>query len=205
VMVYLAFFLLVRAFGKSPWLIAAAIGASLWSMWSGNISPAVICAGYFFAGGAAALCLRSNRFRRRPELARSLAILIVIAGLLIALLGILSGSEDWVATWLMIVTPPLLFLCAQEHRALDRWDKPIRAAGNLTYSTYLLHFPIQLAVASLALASGTAVPVGQAWFLIAYLAVTIIVGRIVFLRFEAPVQRWIRTVTLTPRRERAAA
>ena len=205
VLVYLAFFLLVRAFGKSPWLIVGAIGASLWSMWSGNISPALVCAGYFFAGGAAAEGLRSKQFARRPDLARSLAMAIVIACLLVAATGYLAQSDDHLASWLMIVIPPLLFLCAQDFPALDRWQRPIQAAGNLTYSTYLIHFPLQLAVATFAVTSGIVLPIAEAWFLLAYLATTIVIGRIVFLRFEAPVQNWIRSATLTPKRERVAA
>jgi len=205
VIVYVGFFLLVRAFGRSRWVIGTAIGAGLWSMWSGNISPALICGGYFFAGGAAAEFLRSDLFRRRPDRARSFALLAVIAGIASAALFDLTSSDDLLATWLMLVAPPLIFLCAQEFRFLDRWQKGIQAAGNLTYSTYLIHFPIQLGVGILVMASGIVLPVGEAWFLIAYLATCIVLGRVVFVRFEGPVQEWIRAATLNPKRERITA
>ncbi len=105
----------------------------------------------------------------------------------------------------MFVAPPIIFLWAQEFRFFDRWHKWIQAAGNLTYSTYLIHFPIQLGVGILVMATGIRLPVGEAWFLIAYLAATIVFGRIVFVRFEGPMQDWIRAATLEPKRERVTA
>ncbi|MCY7340177.1 MAG: acyltransferase [Sphingomonas bacterium] len=205
VFVYVGFFLLLRSFGKTPWLIVGAVGASLASLWSGAISPALICGGYFFAGGAAAQWLASDRCRQRPVEARWFALAIVALCLAAApFLDLGREDSDVLATWLMVLVPPTLLLAAQDWRHLERYQRQIQAAGNLTYSTYLIHFPLQLAVAIAALASGIALPVGEAWFLIAYLAAAIIIGRIVFVRFEAPAQAMIRAATLT-KRARATA
>ena len=206
VFVYVGFFMLVRAFGKSPWLIVGAVAAGLTSLWSGAISPALVCGAYFFAGGAAAQWLASERVRERPRQARAIALALIAACVALAPILDLGGEDgDPLATWLMAITPPILFLAAQEWRALDRWQAPIQAAGNLTYSTYLVHFPMQLILAIVAVAGGIALPVGEAWFLLAYLVAVIVIGRIVFLRFEAPMQAIIRAATLSPKGERAAA
>ncbi|MDQ3144484.1 MAG: acyltransferase [Pseudomonadota bacterium] len=204
VLVYVAFFLLLRTFGKSPWIIVGAILASLASMWSDATSPAVICAGYFFGGGAAAQFLARDEKRNQRQRGRSIAwacLALTAATPLIIDLGAVSTRF---ATWLMFACPPILYLAAQDFRLLDRWQSAIQAAGNLTYSTYLTHFPMQLAVAIVALACGVKLPVGEAWFLLAYLAASLVIGRIVFVRFEGPVQDMIRQATLTPKRERAA-
>ena len=63
VFVYVGFFLLLRSFGRSPWLVVGAVAAGLASLWSGAISPALICGAYFFAGGAAAEWLASAEAR----------------------------------------------------------------------------------------------------------------------------------------------
>ena len=205
VFVYVGFFLLLRSFGKTPWLIVGAVAAGLASLWSGAISPALICGGYFFAGGAAAQWLGNERTRYRPREARWLALAIVVAcGAAAPFLDLGREDSDFLATWLMVLVPPVLFLAAQDWRWLERYQTQIQAAGNLTYSTYLIHFPLQLAVAIVALASGIVLPVGEAWFLMAYLAAAIIIGRIIFVRFEAPAQAMIRAATLT-RQVRAAA
>ena len=205
VFVYVLFFMLLRAFGKSPWLILGAVGLAVASLWSGINSPSLMCAGYFFAGGAAAEWMHSERARRRPGEAMALALAWVAVAVAVAMVTGLDRSSPIMAIWLLAICPPLLFIAARDLPALDRWKAPIQAAGNLTYSTYLVHFPLQLIVAIGALAGRFALPVDRAWFLLAYLAVTIILGRIVFVRFEAPVQKLIRAATLTRTGERAAA
>ena len=202
VMVYAGFFLLVRAFGASPWLIVAAIAASLASLWSTAISPAIICGGYFFAGGAAARVLRTQG--EAP--ARLVAAAMLVFGAAAApFLNLGNPATPALATWLMFMGPPLLLLAAQDWRGLDRHEARIAAAGNLTYSTYLIHFPLQLGIAILALASGTALPVAEPWFLLAYLAVTLALGRLTFLHFEAPAQSWIRALAFRSSARTAAA
>lgn len=206
IFVYVGFFLLVRSFGKSPWLIAGAVAAGLLSLWSGAISPALICGAYFFAGGAAAQALGSSVARERPVPVRGVALALIMACIAAAPFLDLGASDDRrLATWLMIITPPILFLAARDWPLLDRWQSPIQAAGNMTYSTYLVHFPMQLAVAIVVVAAGITLPLSEAWFLLAYLAAVIVVGRVVFLRFEAPVQNLIRAATLSPKGARAAA
>lgn len=203
VLVYVAFFILLRAFGKSRWLIVGAIALALLSIWSTATSAAVICGGYFFAGGAVAESLRNQWVRRNLGTARMMA--AAAAGAVIVLGTMVDLRElNIMLTWLMAICPPLLFLAAQDMPLLDRWQKVIQAAGNLTYSTYLIHFPIQLAVVIVALAGGIELPVGEAWFLFAYLATILALGRIIFLRFEAPMQTWIRSAALTPAPVRAA-
>jgi len=204
VFVYVMFFMLLRSFGKSPVVIVGAIALSVASIWSGNTSPALICGGYFFAGGAAAEWMNGARAQRRPREAVALALAWIAAAVAVATVAGLDGSNPIMPTWVMAICPPLLFLAARDLPALDRWQTPIQAAGNLTYSTYLVHFPLQLAIAIAALAAGHALPVDQPWFLLAYLATTVILGRIVFVRFEAPVQKMIRAATFA-RTERAAA
>lgn len=204
VFVYVAFFLLLRGFGKSPWIIVGAIAASLASLWSHAISPAVICAGYFFAGGAAAQWLASDQKRGCGSRGRVIAAAMVAACAAFAMAVNLAAKEELLTSWLMLVVPPVLYLAAQDIPALNRWQTPIQAAGNVTYSTYLIHFPMQLIVAIIAVAAGINLPVDAAWFLLAYLAATMVLGRVVFVRFEAPVQDMIRAATLSPKGKRAA-
>ncbi len=196
VFVYVGFFLLLRTFGKACWLIVTAVAAALLCIWTRATSPALICGGYFFAGGAAAEFLASERARCRPVEARLIAALIAAAAAVAAMVFGLDDIERRLPTLLLAIAPPLLFLAAQDWRPLDRWQRPIHAAGNLTYSTYLIHFPMQLCVAIVVLQSGIALPLSEPWFLLAYLATAIVLGRIVFIRFEAPMQRLIRAAMI---------
>ena len=194
VFVYFAFFLLVRTFGTMRWLIGAAVAAGLVCIWAEAVSPAVICAAYFFAGGAAAQAWRDAARRRQWQVA---AIAVLVAGAIAApLLDLGSNDDRALLTWLLVMIPPSLVLAARDAPWLDRGQRGITAAGNLTYSIYLLHFPLQLAFVTLALAVGFVPPVGEAWFLAAYLAASIAIGRFVFVGFEAPAQAMIRAATV---------
>lgn len=192
IFVYALFFLLVRRFGPSWALIGGAVGVSLAAQFAGAMSPALVCTGYFFAGGAAAKLFLQGAANGTATRDRQVAAMVLAAVL---------GSSWWTGQLanpnvlpfvLLVAMPPLLLLAAQDWTALDHWQRPIQAAGNLTYSSYLLHFPLQLAVAVGFAASGRVPAVGSAWFLIAYLGVTLILSRLVFERFERPAQDWIR-------------
>ena len=199
VFVYALFFLLVRMFGTSAWLIGGAIVTSVGAMLIGVESPALVCAGYFFAGGAAArLLLRASA---QGDVAGPR---FVAAAMMAAVLGCawwtgMLGERAVLPFTLMLAVPPLLFLAAQEWPLLERWAAPIQAAGNLTYSSYLCHFPLQLLLAIAATASGRVLPVASPLFLAAYLGTTLIIARLVYERFERPAQDWIRSLTLTRR------
>jgi peptidoglycan/LPS O-acetylase OafA/YrhL len=65
--------------------------------------------------------------------------------------------------------------------------------GELTYSTYLIHFPIQIILASIVDEAGLSRQVfRQPGALVLYLALTFSLGQLVYRRFEVPAQRFIR-------------
>ena len=193
VFVYAVFFLTVKRLGSSPWLLGGAVVVCLAAMVAGIGSPALICAGYFYAGGAAAKLMLKTA--RGNDIAGPR---FVAAAMLATVLGCawwtgMLGERGVLPFTLLLAAPPMLFLAAQEWRLLERWEGPIQVAGNLTYSSYLCHFPLQLGLAIAAAVSGFALPVASPLFLIGYLAVTLVLSRLVFERFERPAQDWIRT------------
>ena len=95
-------------------------------------------------------------------------------------------------TILLLALPCLLIVLTKEWRLLSRWQKPVQYAGNLTYSSYLLHFPLQLMLAIAVAASGIIPPLTSPWFLAAYLGTTLGVAANSYRWFELPVQRWLR-------------
>lgn len=190
VLVYGLFFALASVVKDRFRLCLIMLLAGMVAMMAGvTNSPVLFCATYFFAGGLAA-----EIWARSPR--RGTA---TIAAAALAAIGVAASVHEPLSTvaarplLLLIGLIPLLILAAADWPALDRWAWPIRAAGNLTYSTYLCHFPLQLALAVAVTGAGLAVPVASPWFLLAYLATTLIVGHLIFTRFEKPVQDWLRS------------
>jgi peptidoglycan/LPS O-acetylase OafA/YrhL len=195
--VYALFFLLVRRFGNSAWMIGAAILGSIVALFAGVETPAIVCVGYFFIGGLVAKLLAQTKMRHEihgPRLVAGAMIVALFGGAWWAGLLGNTGALEFV---LRLSVGPFIFLAAQDWRMLDRFEAPIQRAGNVTYSTYLCHFPLQLTLAIAAAASGWALPVSSPLFLASYLGATLLIALLVYERFERPTQAWIRSMTVS--------
>jgi peptidoglycan/LPS O-acetylase OafA/YrhL len=64
--------------------------------------------------------------------------------------------------------------------------------GNLTYASYLIHFPVQLCVAMAFGALGMAIPGDSPLLFIGFIGGTLLASYFVFKDFEMPAQRWLR-------------
>jgi peptidoglycan/LPS O-acetylase OafA/YrhL len=183
VAVYAAFFALLRRFAPSMGLCAAVVAMGLVVQLAGLSWVSVGCATYFFAGGLAAMA--PGKWRRPAGLTLVLLIVGCAAG------GVLSDRGK-LPTILLVAVPCLLILVSRGWPGLDRWQRPIQATGNLTYSSYLLHFPLQIIVAIAATASGIVLPLASPLFLLAYVGGTLAIAAISYRAFELPAQNWVR-------------
>lgn len=187
VAVYAGFFLLARRFAPSLKLSAAVIAAGLAAQLAGVQWISIACATYFFAGGLAALA------RPKSVLPAAIALAALIAACIAT--GML-GDRDKLPTILLLAVPCALVVLSKDWPQLHRWQRQVQFAGNLTYSSYLLHFPLQLVLAIMVAASGFIPSLTSGWFLIAYLGTTLAIAALSYRWFELPAQRWIRRRTL---------
>ena len=66
--------------------------------------------------------------------------------------------------------------------------------GDISYSTYLIHFPLQLALAVLATRFALApADFMHAWVMLAFFAVLIGLGALSYAYIEKPAQTWLRS------------
>lgn len=193
IIVYFAFFTLVSRLRPTLLFACLCAGLSWAALKSGLLAPAspiLNCAKFFFLGGAVQLvCARLGGRRTLLAFVISLVICVFTGGLMRA--GVLGVSEKAVA----IFTTGLVFLCITSEELFGaEIFKKISPLGNVTYSSYLLHFPIQLAVVIVIDAAGLTREVflsPGALFL--FLASVLILGYAVFHYFELPVQDAIRS------------
>ena len=85
----------------------------------------------------------------------------------------------------------ILFLAALQDRRHERGRK-IRFVGDITYSTYLLHFPIQITIVFLINVLGIAVNFLNPSVFIAYIALVVALSIPTYYGFERPVQNYLR-------------
>jgi peptidoglycan/LPS O-acetylase OafA/YrhL len=187
VAVYGAFFIAMRRYSPSRGLCVAVIVGGLALQLAGFDWVSIACATYFFAGGLSALAPAKS--------GRMAAIVLAGLALLCAATGTL-GDRDKLPMILLVAVPSLLILLARDWPILTRAERAIQFGGNLTYSSYLLHFPLQLLLA-IGVASTAILPVlTSPAFLAAYLGVTLGVAAISYRYFELPAQQWLRQHTL---------
>ena len=185
--IYAVFFSLLRRVAPSSRLCVAVVVAALALQFAGLKWVSIECAAYFFAGGLAALA--PSTWRNKA----AICLAILIAGC--AITGILR-DRDQVPAIMLLALPCLLVLIARGWSVLDGWERQIQAAGNLTYASYLLNFPLQLVVATIVAATGIALPLTNPFFLLAYIGLTLAAAALCYRVLELPAQNWIRRKTL---------
>jgi peptidoglycan/LPS O-acetylase OafA/YrhL len=186
--VYVLFFAILRWVGRSPLVNVAVLLACLGLRRLEIQHTIVDCLGFFYAGGLSAIALKAlqdTRYRR------PLTLLAAIAVVAVPLL--LPGRiEQHKNLFLLGWVPALLFIAAQPVRLPVAVQRIIEAAGNMTYSSYLLQFPLQLAISIVLLRTAPAPLFYSPVFFAAYIAVTLVAVRLVYRFFEWPAQGAIR-------------
>ena len=176
---------------KLGWVLLIALVLNLFG-YGGQWAPAAVA---FFLGGATYELLCGYLTRRKPTIDR----LIVIAAIF-AWAGILVS--DNVAYWLLIrgsVGVFLLYpltvaaLVVAETNSPDL-GKKFRWIGDITYSSYLLHFPMQIACVLFAVSMGFDNTLFRSpAVLVAFFSLLILASVVTHHGFERPMQRLIRS------------
>ena len=191
VLVYLLFFLMLRA-TRSWWLNAGIIAvcfAALHFKASGHVTN---CLALFYAGGLAAAARRSadaSRFRNAID---ACAWLVPIVVMPLVIYALNDRLDDFDLALFVGFTPVLLFCLSREFALPKPLQAAIVAAGNMTYSSYLIHFPLQLAIMICFALAGRAVPIYSGALFAVYLLTTLLLSYVTFRFFEAPAQNLIR-------------
>jgi peptidoglycan/LPS O-acetylase OafA/YrhL len=204
VLVYFLFFLMLLV--TRSWLLnVAIIAACLGAVWLNASGQVTNCLAFFYIGGLAAMARRavaSVTFSRAIEGGAWLAVLVLPP-------EVLSFARDRLDQFdfplLLTYTPILLFCLSRQITVPAAVQKAVEAAGNMTYSSYLLHFPIQLLIALGFSIVGASIPLYDVTFFAIYLATTLLASYLTYRYFEAPAQNLVREFFLRPRAASQAA
>ena len=201
VLVYFFFFVMLLA--TRSWLLNLAVIAICLAA-GGQITAAcqtasgqiAACFAFFYAGGLAAMARRAVTLSVYRLAAEGTAWLAVIVFSLWA--WQFKGhfkSMDYLLV-LLTFTPILLFCLSRDIFMPASLQKAVEAAGNMTYSSYLLHFPIQLmTVVGFAMVRAP-IPLYDGTLFGLYIGTTLAVSYFTYRYFEAPAQNLIRALLL---------
>lgn len=216
VLLYIVFFLFCRlGLLRVGWqVLVAALGAAVLTQ-NEFIGRGLIG---FFLGGAVWFATEQLKQRRDAVRIARLAVGLALAAWAVVVaedyFGFLHAGAYWLAghlspavgqfyigesdyvfllPFIVVVSPLTLAALALSEQVL-KWNfRPLAFLGDISYSTYLWHFPLQLVCAMAALRLG----LSPAFFMhplamIAFFAALIAIGALSFHRFETPLQNWLR-------------
>jgi peptidoglycan/LPS O-acetylase OafA/YrhL len=203
VLVYFFFFIMLLA--TRSWLLNLAVIATC-LMAGGRVAAdcqtasgqIAACFAFFYAGGLAAMARRAVMPTVYRLAAESAGWLAVIAFSLWAwqYKGHLESMD--ILLLLLTFTPILLFCLSRDIAMPASLQKVVEAAGNMTYSSYLLHFPIQLITVVGFMIAGTPIPLYDGTLFGLYIGTTLVASYLAYRYFEAPAQNLIRERLLRP-------
>jgi peptidoglycan/LPS O-acetylase OafA/YrhL len=147
------------------------------------------CGMYFFAGTTVYVWLASCRNRNHWNLIFSISGLIIATELLqMRLVG--AGYAARIVLFCSVV----LLAAAVDMQDRKLRGKKVAVLGNLTYSLYLLHVPVQIAMmlAIDGLDMNRRALVSSGGFFIFFLALMISIAAVSYRYFELPMRKWVR-------------
>jgi peptidoglycan/LPS O-acetylase OafA/YrhL len=204
VLLYGAFFVLSLAGFRGFWpaLGVAGLGIALMD-WNEFIARGVMG---FFLGGA--VHFLDQAIQRRPDAARIarlaglgaivLWIVVAVEAYLHPLHGLLPPQDNddlFLLLFIFTVSPLTILALALREQVLGASWKRLSFLGDISYSTYLLHFPMQLVLALAAVHFALAPAFFmQGWTLVAFYLVLMAAGTLSYRRFERPLQDLLRKI-----------
>ncbi len=189
IIVYMIFYATIYA-GLRTWVVNLLyIFVSLVCLKLHLFSSVMECIAYFFAGGMAALSVRRDN---NQPLVRTLPfVLYALAAESIVWLAYVRSSPYFISLLLITNIPLLLRYLSFVHFS-SNLEKVISTLSSCTYSTYLLHFPIQLLIKIVITVFLLPAYYDHPGAFIAFILATYILGFLSFRFLELPTQNLIR-------------
>lgn len=192
ILVYALFYGLCRLGLTRLWMVLGLIAASgLVYALKLTDHPIVLCVFFFYLGALTSIA--HEAFKQRLSLEAQGAVLkaavgLVLAGAALAVIGALRPM-----LFVALLTPVAIVALLQWVRPRsERTTRVIVGLGNMTYSSYLWHFPLQLGAALVFIHHPADLPAHSPWWLAAYLGLTYLLATLSYRFIESPAQDWIR-------------
>ncbi len=189
VLIYLFFFLVARFLGVGLFIsLAVLLICLLIKHYNLTESFIVDCLLYFYAGGITAAlynCLEKSVYRNI-----SLLIAFIVAISVPFMMGFSNTNISKIL--LFCYTPFLIYAGTINISSSKKYNEIIASFGNMTYSSYLLHFPLQLLTVLIFEFFNLPIPIYHHLFFGFFIITILLLSYITYQFFEKPMQSMIR-------------
>jgi peptidoglycan/LPS O-acetylase OafA/YrhL len=196
VLVYAVFFCSLRYISRSLILmIAMALTATLIHATGISTHALFPCVAFFYLGCVSASVYEwQRRSRHTGVIATAGALTLAVIALAFGLY--LGMPPKYVLEFL---APASIFLCVEHVRPSDRIARWVIPLGNMTYSSYLLHVPLQIVIVTIYSYADWRLHFDQPASFLAFMAVTLFLSYWSYRLFEMPMQTLVRRYLLQAR------
>lgn len=201
ILIYIIFFLLIRSRLRLIVVHLIVWPVVIILLLLGGTLPFIWALGFFFAGGIAFSISRLSTTRRRALTlagASALACVVVVVAVRPVVFRVFDDATTYRTVLLLIALIPALVLLSLWRPKSVLLNSGAQLLGNLTYSSYLLHFPVQLAVVIGFGAAGFHVPWTDTRFFLIFFAVVLGLSYLCYRYFERPLENRINSHTFHP-------
>jgi peptidoglycan/LPS O-acetylase OafA/YrhL len=192
VLIYFFFYLVLRYVGKSALINIGIVLLCFVAKLAKIPTPIVDCLAFFYVGGLSAITLKYFDKTKYQKILTVCALCVVLLAPAIILATNLYQQKHFTFLFLVTYTPTLLYICAQNVPVHPSIQRVVEAAGNMTYSSYLIHFPLQLVIALIFTYLNQPIPCDRTIFFGAFFFLTLIAAYYIYRFFEVPAQAYIR-------------
>jgi peptidoglycan/LPS O-acetylase OafA/YrhL len=191
ILVYIIFFLILKL-NKSIIINIIIIILCILAIKLKIPSQVFNCLAFFYIGGLSAIAyekLQGSKYTR--QIFKTICLILILIPIIIYITKIYE-HKYFVTLFLLLYTPILLLFSAQQFSVSLYIQKTIEAAGNMTYSIYLIHFPLQLTIAICLDYIGREIPYYSKELFWGYILTTLLISFYIYKFFELPVRNKIR-------------
>ena len=188
------FFVSLRFIGKSVYMKVMMIFVCLLLNAIGFKSSILGCIKYFYAGGLAAFAYESrNKIKRMDSL---MLLLFMLLPLTIFMSYILQIKIKSYVFFILLCGPIIIYFLVTKTKISPSVTNLSKKLGDLTYASYLIHFPIQICFMIYFNFKNELIPYENPYFFIFYLTIVLISSWFLFNFYEKPLQTYIREIFL---------
>ena len=147
------------------------------------------CSLFFFVGGLIAL---NMEIINKIKFIKILTILTIISTSVLVVKYQLFQINNFPYVFQLFTYPLLLILFLDLEFKNKNLKKMFSVLGNLTYSSYLIHLPIQIIICLIFINIEQTIPVEKKEFFLLYISLVLFISYFSFKYYESPIKDYLR-------------
>jgi len=191
ILVYVFFYILLRVFNSSTFinLFIITICIFLKAIYEYNAHVFFDCSLFFFVGGLVALNIQ---IIDKLKLVKIFTYILIPSSIYFVIKYQFFNINNFTYLYQLFIYPLLIIVFLDLEFKNKNLKKMLSILGNLTYSSYLLHFPVQILISLIFIKLGKTIPVNDNLFFLLYLIFILFISYFSYKYYENPIRSYLR-------------